>query len=174
MRKFRIPQKTANIMKILICIPLFVLIFFLVCSPNMFSQKSKGSVERQKKIVNQNCVSYEGQNSVYAGINSLVDEPKSVTEKNFTKYILQNYPNGFPKTGIVLYVVFQPNLAPCCRLTSVADSLKMDTKQVDFLTDLIIKYHVFRKVQFNKEEKIKYLSIMMGRYKKGELDVGFF
>jgi len=139
----------------------------------MSAKRRSESAKRQKKTINQNCVPYEGQNSVYADQNYLVDEPKSVTEKNFTNYILSNYTNDFPKTGIVFYIVFQPNLTPCCRQTVVADTLKMGTKQVDFLTDLVLKYPVFSKVQFNKDEKVKYLFIMMGRYKKGDLSVGF-
>jgi hypothetical protein len=140
----------------------------------MFAKGRHDPVKRQKKTVNQSCASFEGQASVYAEQNSLMDEPKSVTEMNFTKYILSNYPNGFPKTGIVFYIVFQPNLSPCCRQTVVADSLKMDTKQVDFLTGLVLKYPAFGKVQFNKDQKIKRLSIVMARYKKGELTVGFW
>jgi len=160
-------------MKKLFYIIIFTSTFFLAYGQGMFTYSRNGSVKRQKQSVNQNCVSYEGQNSVYADQNYLVDEPKSVSEKNFKNYIVSNYPNAFPKATIRFCVVFQPNLPPCCRQTNIADSLTMDTKQLDFLTDLILKYPVFSKVQFNKDEKVKYLSIPLGRYKRSELTAGF-
>jgi len=152
---------------------IFTSTFFLACGQGAFIKSRNGSVKRQKQIVNQNCVSYQGQNSVYADQNYLVDEPKIISERNFKNYILSNNPNTFPLATIRLSVVFQPNLPPCCRQIDTADSLTIDTKQLDFLTDLVLKYPVFRKVQFNKDEKVKYLSITMGRYKKGGFNVGF-
>ena len=160
-------------MKKLFYILIFTSTFFLACGQGIFLKGRHGSVKRQKKTVNQSCVSYEGQSSVYSGQNSLMDEPKSVSEKNFQKYILSNHPDAFPKTTIRLCIVFQPNLAPCCRQTNIKDSLKMDAKQIDFLIDLVLKYPAFSKVQFNKDEKIKYLVIYMGKYRRNELSVGF-
>jgi hypothetical protein len=138
-----------------------------------FVYSRNGTVKRQKQTVNQNCVAYEGQTSVYAWPNHLVDEPKSASEKNFKDYILSKYPNAFPKVTISFYVVFQPDLPPCCRQINIADSLTMDTKQLDFLTDLVLKYPVFSQVQFDKDEKVKYLLVTLGCYKRSELSVGF-
>jgi hypothetical protein len=137
-----------------------------------FVKSRNGSVERQKKIINKNCVTTEGV-SVYANQNYLADEPKSVSEKKFEKYMLANNPNPFPLTSLRFQIVLQPNLAPCCKQIEMTDSLSMDAKQLDFLTDLVLKYPVFSQVQFNAAEKVKYLIVYMSRYKKTKFSVGF-
>lgn len=141
---------------------------------DVFVKSVNGTVERQKTNLNQNCISYAEQNYVFDGLNYLVDgEPKSVSEKNFENYIHLNYPYSFKKTTIRFCVVFQPNILPCCRQTDIMDTLKIDTKQLDSLTKLVLKYPVFNKVQFNKDEKIKFLVISISQYKKNPLSVGF-
>ncbi|MGZ4097746.1 MAG: hypothetical protein ACXVNM_02630, partial [Bacteroidia bacterium] len=78
-------------MKKLFYILIFTSTFFIALGQATFTYDRNGSVKRQKHIINKNCVSYAGQNSVYADQHYLVDEPKSVSEKNFKNYILANY-----------------------------------------------------------------------------------
>ncbi|MGZ4057207.1 MAG: hypothetical protein ACXVPM_20025 [Bacteroidia bacterium] len=160
-------------MKNLFHIIIFTSAFSVAFGQGVFVKSRNGTVKRQKQIVNQNCVSNEGQASVYADQHYLADEPKSVSEKKFQNYILSNNPNPFPLATLRFCVIFQPNLPPCCRQIEIADSLTMDTKQIDFLTDLVLKYPVFSNVQFDKDEKIKYLVIYLSRYKKSEFSAGF-
>lgn len=154
---------------------LFAIIFtssiFLACGQRLFV-KDRNGVNRQKQRVNQNCISYEGLKSVYEDQNYLLDEPKPVSENNFRNYI-SNYLESFPKTTIRFCIIFQPGLPPCCRQTDIADSLAMDTKQLDSLTKIVLKYPVFSKVQFNMDEKGKYLVIYMSRFRKNPFSVGF-
>ena len=159
-------------MKKLLLILVSASTFYLASGQSKFVSDRNGSVKRQKQIVNQNCIADQGT-AVYAWPNHLVDEPKSVSEKNFKDYIISNYPNDFPKVTLRLCVVFQPNVSPCCRQIEIADSLSMDKKQLDYLTDLVLKYPVFKQVQFDKNERVKHLYVSMGHYKKSDLNVGF-
>jgi hypothetical protein len=161
-------------MKKLFYILIFTSTFSIVSGQGVFVKSINGSVKRQKQSLNPNCASYGEQNYVFAGLNYLVDEePKSVSEKNFENYILSNYPHTFPKMSVRFCVVFQPDIPPCCRQIDIDDSLKMDTKQLDTLTKLVLKYPVFSKLQFNKDETVKYLVINLDRFKKFAFSVGF-
>ena len=161
-------------MKIIITIIIFTSTVFTTYGQGVFTKSINGTVARQKTTVNQNCISYAEQNYVFDGLNYLVDEePKSVSEKNFENYVLSKNPYNFPKTSLRFCIVFQPNVPPCCRQIDIEDTLKMDIKQLDTLTKLVLKYPIFSKVQFNKDEKVKYLVINMDRFKKNPMTISF-
>lgn len=161
-------------MKIIITIIIFASTVFTTFGQGVFTKSINGTVARQKTNVNQNCATYGEQNYVFEGLNYLVDEePKSVSEKNFENYILSKNPYTFPKTSIDFCIVFQPNVPPCCRKIDIEDTLKMDIKQLDTLTKLVLNYPIFSKVQFYNNEKVKYLVISMSRFKKNPMTISF-
>lgn len=152
---------------------LLICLLITACHFPRSAKKRRDAIARQKRIVYENCLSEKGYKSVYSDLNYLSDEPKSVSEKKFLKYIESFYPIGFPFTSTHFILVFQPDQAPCLREVLMVDTLKMNPAQLDYLTKAVLDYPVFREVQFKEGEKAKFIRIVVSRFRKSKLQVGF-